>query len=340
MALEARAFSAPFRRATIRPMPDDQAQRVGPLAARNRHGRPDPGDAHRPPGPAVSELSLQGVRYRYAGAAAWALDGLDLELEAGEVLGVTRRERCRQDHPVPGRGGPRPGRDRRPARGHGPGRRRRSARAPAVPGRRALRNPVPERGHPAVGHGRDGLGGGRLRAAQPGPRCRSDHRAGRLGDGPRRGRATWPSASRIDCRAARPSSSPWPACSPCGRPPDPRRADEPARPGGHAPRRRRAGPARPGDRHGAPDRRAQDRPAGPASPIGSPSWRPAESRFSAARRTRSWRIQRLPSLGVDPPAAVRSGAWPTKPASARPSPGAWPTRAGLADGRVAGAGRA
>jgi energy-coupling factor transport system ATP-binding protein len=37
----------------------------------------------------VSELSLRGVRYRYAGAAAWALDGLDVELEAGEVLGVT-----------------------------------------------------------------------------------------------------------------------------------------------------------------------------------------------------------------------------------------------------------
>jgi energy-coupling factor transport system ATP-binding protein len=37
----------------------------------------------------VSELSLRGVRYRYAGGAAWALDGLDLELEAGEVLGVT-----------------------------------------------------------------------------------------------------------------------------------------------------------------------------------------------------------------------------------------------------------
>jgi energy-coupling factor transporter ATP-binding protein EcfA2 len=37
----------------------------------------------------VSQLSLGGVRYRYAGATAWALDGLDLELEAGEVLGVT-----------------------------------------------------------------------------------------------------------------------------------------------------------------------------------------------------------------------------------------------------------
>jgi energy-coupling factor transport system permease protein len=29
MALEARAFSAPSWRATIRPMPDDQAQRIG-----------------------------------------------------------------------------------------------------------------------------------------------------------------------------------------------------------------------------------------------------------------------------------------------------------------------
>lgn len=37
----------------------------------------------------MNALSLQGVRYRYAGASAWALDGLDLELEAGEVLGVT-----------------------------------------------------------------------------------------------------------------------------------------------------------------------------------------------------------------------------------------------------------
>ena len=37
----------------------------------------------------MSELSLRGVRYRYAGATAWALDGLDLELEPGEVLGVT-----------------------------------------------------------------------------------------------------------------------------------------------------------------------------------------------------------------------------------------------------------
>jgi hypothetical protein len=29
MALEARAFTAPVRRATIRPMPDSQAQRLG-----------------------------------------------------------------------------------------------------------------------------------------------------------------------------------------------------------------------------------------------------------------------------------------------------------------------
>jgi len=29
MALEARAFSAPARRATLRPMPDDGAQRLG-----------------------------------------------------------------------------------------------------------------------------------------------------------------------------------------------------------------------------------------------------------------------------------------------------------------------
>jgi energy-coupling factor transport system ATP-binding protein len=36
----------------------------------------------------VSELSLRAVRYRYAGASAWALDGLSLELEPGEVLGV------------------------------------------------------------------------------------------------------------------------------------------------------------------------------------------------------------------------------------------------------------
>ncbi|HET7677257.1 MAG TPA: ABC transporter ATP-binding protein, partial [Candidatus Limnocylindrales bacterium] len=33
-------------------------------------------------------LALLGARYRYAGAARWALAGVDLELEQGEVVGV------------------------------------------------------------------------------------------------------------------------------------------------------------------------------------------------------------------------------------------------------------
>jgi energy-coupling factor transporter ATP-binding protein EcfA2 len=37
----------------------------------------------------VTVLALQGVRYRYAGATDWALDGIDLEVEAGEVVGIT-----------------------------------------------------------------------------------------------------------------------------------------------------------------------------------------------------------------------------------------------------------
>ena len=36
----------------------------------------------------MSVLELSGVRYRYAGAVDWALDGLDLVLEAGEVIGI------------------------------------------------------------------------------------------------------------------------------------------------------------------------------------------------------------------------------------------------------------
>jgi energy-coupling factor transport system ATP-binding protein len=36
----------------------------------------------------VTVLSLAGVRYRYAGAGTWALDGIDLEIAAGEVIGV------------------------------------------------------------------------------------------------------------------------------------------------------------------------------------------------------------------------------------------------------------
>jgi energy-coupling factor transporter ATP-binding protein EcfA2 len=37
----------------------------------------------------VTVLALRGVRYRYAGATDWALDGIDLEVEAGEVVGIT-----------------------------------------------------------------------------------------------------------------------------------------------------------------------------------------------------------------------------------------------------------
>jgi energy-coupling factor transport system ATP-binding protein len=36
----------------------------------------------------VSVLSLGGVRYRYAGASGWALDGIDLEIAAGDVIGI------------------------------------------------------------------------------------------------------------------------------------------------------------------------------------------------------------------------------------------------------------
>ena len=36
----------------------------------------------------MTVLELKGVRYRYAGASDWALDGLDLAVEAGEVVGI------------------------------------------------------------------------------------------------------------------------------------------------------------------------------------------------------------------------------------------------------------
>ncbi len=36
----------------------------------------------------MTVLGLRGARYRYAGARAWALDGIDLEVAAGEVVGI------------------------------------------------------------------------------------------------------------------------------------------------------------------------------------------------------------------------------------------------------------
>ncbi len=37
----------------------------------------------------MTVLTLQDVRYRYAGASAWALDGIDLAVAPGEVVGLT-----------------------------------------------------------------------------------------------------------------------------------------------------------------------------------------------------------------------------------------------------------
>src|ERR1019366_5135431 len=59
------------------------------LAPGPGHVRADPCHDHGPAGPAVTVLALRGVRYRYAGATDWALDGIDLEVEAGEVVGIT-----------------------------------------------------------------------------------------------------------------------------------------------------------------------------------------------------------------------------------------------------------
>jgi energy-coupling factor transport system ATP-binding protein len=39
----------------------------------------------------VTVLALSGVRYRYAGAGGWALDGIDLEVAAGDVIGICGR---------------------------------------------------------------------------------------------------------------------------------------------------------------------------------------------------------------------------------------------------------
>jgi energy-coupling factor transporter ATP-binding protein EcfA2 len=36
----------------------------------------------------MTVLALAGARYRYAGATSWAIDGIDLEVSAGEVVGV------------------------------------------------------------------------------------------------------------------------------------------------------------------------------------------------------------------------------------------------------------
>ena len=176
-------------------MPDDQAQRIGRWLLGVATVVLIVATRHRPPGPAVSELGLRGVRYRYAGATAWALDGLDLELEAGEVLGVTGANDAGKTTLCLVGGRPRP-RRRSVASSRARSGSAATIRASCLRSRacRALRDPVPERGHPAVGHSRDGLGRGRLRAAQPGPRCRRRSSSGSAGRWSSPGSATWPSA--------------------------------------------------------------------------------------------------------------------------------------------------
>ena len=69
-------------------MPDSQAQRLGRWLLGLATIVLVVGDDHGPPGPAMTVLELSNVRYRYAGASAWALDGIDLILAAGDVVGL------------------------------------------------------------------------------------------------------------------------------------------------------------------------------------------------------------------------------------------------------------
>ena len=173
-----------------------------------------------------------------------------------------RAERGGQVDALPGRLGARAGVDRRRASTGTLTLDGTPAAGPADPrARRARRRRLPEPEHAAIGDRGDGLRGDRARADEPRARGAPRPSSGRARRSPGSSSSTRRCATRSGCPAARPSSSAIAvAARDAAAPRDPRRADGPARPGRDAARRRGA-PAARGDRHVAPDRRAQDRPA-------------------------------------------------------------------------------
>ena len=183
-----------------------------------------------------------GARYRYAGSQRFALDGVDLVRPPRRGRRRHRRERRRQEHALPGRRRSRAGHDRRVSS------RDRSRSMASRPARRSRTSTRSRRGSCS----RTPRRSCRARTATSGRRSRS-------------GRETWASRWPTSSRA---SPRRWPALRiehlaerdpqrlsggqaqlvalaavVALRPalPDPRRADEPARPAGDAPRRRRPG---------------------------------------------------------------------------------------------------
>ena len=112
-------------------------------------------------------LRLTNVSYRYAGAANPTLHDLTLAVEPGAVLGLAGANESGKSTLCLVASGLAPGNGRRNARGVGHDRRRVHHGPQALRAGAALRNPVPERGHAAVGDQPQRLGRGRVRAPEP-----------------------------------------------------------------------------------------------------------------------------------------------------------------------------
>ena len=184
MALEARAFSAPGRRTTLRPLPDSPGRSgssAGPLAwARSPLVAASAG---RLPAAALSSRCRCDARrdaIATPGRSKPVLDGIDLDVEPGRVVGDRRAERVRQVDALPRRRRPGAGGDRRPAERLG---RRSTATETATlkPHEAAQRCGilVPEPGHAAVGHERR-RSGRRSRSARATSGCRSTRSSERV----------------------------------------------------------------------------------------------------------------------------------------------------------------
>ena len=248
MALEARAFSAPGRRTNLRPLPDSPGPAAGsldrgPRRDRRRGGVPGRLTCRCPE--ILMSLTMRAASYRYAGTSKPVLDGHRSRGRARPAGRGRRTERSRQ---VARSASSPPGWPPAAIGGRldwfGVARRSGDGDAQAARGGPALRNPLPEPGDAAVGH-EPRRSGRRSRSVRATWVCRSTRSwSAWRRRWPRSGSGTSPSATRIGCRADRPSSSPSrrvvalrPSIS------RPRRADEPARSGRDPPRRGRARPA-------------------------------------------------------------------------------------------------
>ena len=222
------------------------------------------------------------------------LDGIDLEIEPGTVIGLDGRERRGQVDALPRRRGLAPATIGGTARGHGHDRRPRDrARLgrpswPSAAGcssrtRSTQLSGIAPTVWEEVAFGPRNL----VAAARRGRSSASTPRLAALGitDAPERdpqrlsgGQAQLVAlASVLALRPALPGAG---------------RADEPARSGGNAARRRRAGAAGAETGTGHPDRRAQDRPAGRARRLGRGARRRPDRPARPTRR-RSSRTRRL-----------------------------------------------